>query len=267
MEMLTIALAQLKGALYDKGFNLYRALSTIQTCKEKNVDYVIFPELFLSGFFIQDQVKDLAEPVDGPSIQAVRQKAKETGVGVIIGFPEVYRNRFYNSAAFIERDGSLAGVYRKIHLFDKEMEYFTSGEECPTFQTAAGRMAVMMTFDVEFPELSRIYAIQGTELILVLNAHSVPYEPHQEIFLRARALENQLFIAAANKVGLEKNSVFFGESAVITPDGMFLERGGNNEELIVTSLDLSDVNRVRKEHLMKYLENRQGKLYSKYGLA
>ncbi|MDF2683721.1 MAG: carbon-nitrogen hydrolase [Brevibacillus sp.] len=259
--MLTIALAQLKGSLYEKELNLYRTISTIQTCKEKNVDYVMFPELFLSGFYIQDKVKDLAETVDGPSIQAIRQKAKETGIGVVIGFPEVYKNRYYNSAAFIEKDGSIAGVYRKIHLFDKEKEFFTAGEECPIFLTPAGKIAVMMTFDVEFPELSRIYAIQGVELILVLNAHSVPYEPHQEIFLRARALENQLFVAAANKVGLEKSTVFFGESAVITPNGMFLEKGGNNEELIVASLDLSDVYRVREEQPMKYLENRRGKLY------
>jgi predicted amidohydrolase len=264
--MLTIGLAQLWVNSFDKQLNLNRALATIETCKEKGVDYVLFPELFLTGFFIQSQVKELAEPVDGESIHRIRQKAKETGVGVIIGFAEADQDRFYSSAAFIERDGAILGVYRKVHLFDQEQEFFTPGEEFPIFKTALGKMAVMMTFDVEFPEMARIYAVNGAELILVLNAHHVPYEPHQELFLRTRALENQLFIAAANTVGLQESTLFFGESAVISPDGNCLANGGNDEELIVASFDLSDVYRAREEEPMKYLENRKSGLYKKHGL-
>ncbi|RJS59352.1 nitrilase-related carbon-nitrogen hydrolase [Bacillus sp. PK3_68] len=262
--MLTIALAQLKGVLFETTFNLNRVLSMIEQSKEKNIDYILFPELFLSGFLIQDKVKELAEPVNGTSIRAIQHKVKETGVGVIIGFPEYENNCYYNSAAFIEKDGSLKGVYRKTHLFDKEKQFFTPGEEFPIFHTSFGNIALMMTFDVEFPEVSRIYAVEGADLLLVLNAHSVPYEPHQELFLRARALENQLFLAAANKVGLEKTTLFFGESAVISPEGHFIAKAGNNEEMIVASIDLSDIHKTREEQPMKYLTNRRGQLYTSY---
>lgn len=264
--MLTIGLAQLRVISFDKKSNLNRAMATIDTYKEKGADYVLFPELFLTGFFIQNQIEELAESVDGQSIQQIQQKVKETGVGVIIGFPERYQNRFYSSAAFIERDGSIKGIYRKMHLFDKEQEFFTPGDGCPVFDTEFGKIAVMMTFDVEFPEMSRIYAVNGAEMILVLNAHHVPYEPHQELFLRTRALENQIFVAATNTVGLQERTLFFGESAVISPEGNYLVKGGNNEEMIVASFDLSDVYKVREEQPMKYLDNRKSGLYMANGL-
>lgn len=265
--LLTIALAQLKGTLFDKSSNLNRILSTIKTSRDKGVDYILFPELFLTGYFIQDQLKDLAEPIDGESMRIIQEQALETGVGVIIGFPEIWRNRYYNSAAMIGKDGQMKGVYRKVHLFDHEQDCFTPGQEFPIFETEAGQLAIMMTFDQEFPEMARIYAMKGAKVILVLNAHNVPFEPHQEIFLKARALENQMYIAAANKVGLEKNALFFGKSAVISPEGHILVEGGNNEELIVITLDLADVNRIREEQPMKYLEARRGKLYKANGIV
>jgi predicted amidohydrolase len=264
--MLTIALAQLKGTLYDKAFNLHRTISTIEWCKKKHVDYILFPELFLSGYLIKERITEMAEPIDGRSIRLIQEKAKEIGIGVVIGFPEYYDNRYYNSAAFIEKDGSIKGLYRKIHLFDTEKDFFTPGEEFPIVRTTAGNIALMMTFDIEFPEMARVYALNGAELLMVLNAHSVPYEPHQEIFLRSRALENEIFVAAANKVGLEESTLYFGESAVIAPDGNFVVRGGNNEEITVVSIDLSDVYKTREKQPMKYLENRKSKLYMTHGL-
>jgi len=265
---LTIALAQLKGNLYDKPLNIERAISTMEECKEKGADLVLFPELFLSGYSIQDRIEleEMAERVDGESIQMFREKAKEIGIGVILGFAEKSGSHFYNSAAFIEKTGKLKGVYRKIHIFNKEQELFSAGEDCPVFETELGRIAIMMTFDLEFPELARIYAIHGAEIIMVLNAHQVPFEAHQQLYLRTRALENQIFIAAANRVGLEKSTLFFGESAVVSPDGNFVARGGNNDEVIVVSIDLQDVYRTRAAEPMKYLENRKNKLYQKKGL-
>jgi len=264
--MLTIGLAQLRVTSFDKKWNLNRALTTIEAFKNKGVDYVLFPELFLTGFFIQNQIDGLAESVNGESIQQIRQKAKETGVGVIMGFAESDQDRYYSSAAFIEKDGIIKGVYRKVHLFDKEQAFFSPGEACPVFDTAFGKMAVMMTFDVEFPEMARIYAINGAEIILVLNAHHVPYEPHQDLFLRTRALENQLFIAAANTVGLQESTLFFGGSAIISPDGNYLAKGGNDEEMIVASLDLSDVVQARENQPMRYLDNRKSRIYREHGL-
>ncbi|MGE5704098.1 MAG: carbon-nitrogen hydrolase family protein [Clostridia bacterium] len=265
--MLTIALAQLKVTSFDKELNLSRAIAAIRHCREKQADYVLFPELFLTGYFIAERIAELSEPVDGESIQRLQQAVREIGVGIIIGFPEVSEGRYYNSAVFIEKDGQIKGVYRKVHLFDKERGFFTPGDDCPVMETACGaRIGLMMTYDVEFPEMARVYAVNGAQVLLVLNAHNVPFEPHQELFLRARGLENQLFVAAANTVGLQETTLFFGESAVISPDGNFLAKGGNNEEIIVATLDLQEPERVRAQQPMKYLAERRSDVYKAHKL-
>jgi predicted amidohydrolase len=264
--MMKLALAQLKGALNDKTVNLRRALEVIHECKKKDVDYVLFPELFLSGYFIRDTIHLLAEPAEGPSIQMLQRTASATGVGIIMGFPELCNDKYYNSAVFIDKDGNVRGLYRKIHLFDEEPQFFTPGEKCPIFDIPEGKLALMMTFDLEFPELPRLYALRGIDMLMVLNAHTVPFEPHQELFLRARAVENQVFVAAANKVGLECNTLFFGVSGVISPQGEFLVKGGNNEELLVATIDFADVRKTREQQPMRYLQNRRPRIYLDHGL-
>ncbi|WP_183192639.1 carbon-nitrogen hydrolase family protein [Brevibacillus fluminis] len=264
MSTLTLALAQLRVTPGDKESNLERALETIHSCIDKEVDYVLFPEQFLTGYFVDNRIRELAEPVDGPSIHTISQAAKKAGIGVIFGFPEREGERIYNSAAFIEKTGECLGVYRKTHLFGPEVEVFTQGEACPIFPIAQGNIGLMMTFDMAFPEVSRLYALQGAHVVMVLNAHIVPYQPYQEIFLRARALENQFFIAAVNKVGLEKNTLFFGESTIVSPDGVHLYKAGNDEEIGVITIDLGDVRAFRETKPMKYMEKRRQEFYQRF---
>lgn len=261
MSVVTIALAQIRTRLYDKKSNTNRAVTILEECKAAGVDYVLFPEMFLTGYYIYDQVADLAESVDGQFMQIIQRQAEQMGVGVIFGFPEAKGNKFYNSAAFIEKDGHLAGVYRKVHLFDKETGIYQPGEEFPIFHTDYGNFGLGMTFDTGFPEVTRLYALQQAHILLFLHAHHVPYQSYPEILLRARALENQLFIAVANKVGLEHNSLFFGESSLVSPDGVYLYKGRNNEEIKPVTINLADVQRSREAMLMKYLENRRPQLY------
>lgn len=261
MSVVTIALAQIRTRLYDKKSNANRAVAILEECKAAGVDYVLFPEMFLTGYYIYDRVADLAESIDGPHIQMIQRKAEQMSIGVIFGFPEAKSSKFYNSAAFIERDGHLAGVYRKVHLFDKETGIYQPGEELPIFRTDYGNFGLGMTFDTGFPEFTRLYALQHAHILLFLHAHNVPYQSYPEILLRARALENQLFIAVANKVGLEHNSLFFGESSFVSPDGVYLFKGGNNEEIKPITINLGDVQRSREAMLMKYLENRRPRLY------
>lgn len=265
--MLTIGLAQLKSAFLDKTANVERAISVIQQCREKQVDYILFPELFLTGFSIREQVKNLAEPLEGDSIGLISAAAKENGVGVIMGFPEKNEEAYYNSAVFIEKNGCIRGVYRKIHLFDWEKEVFTPGREAPVFQTEKARIALMMTFDSGFPEMARIYALKGTEIIMMLTAHEVPHHLHHRTLLRARALENQLFMAIANKIGLEDSSVFVGESAFISPYGDYLNKLEHSEKIVIESIDVSLVSKARELLPMKYLENRNLEFYKQEGLC
>lgn len=259
--MLTIGLAQLKSVLLNKEGNLERAISTIKYCREKQVDYVLFPELFLTGYSIDGYVETMAESLEGEANDLLCKVAKECNVGIIMGFAEKHKHEYYNSAVFIEKNGLISGVYRKAHLFEWEKNSFIPGEEAPIIETAKGKIAMMMTFDAEFPEMARIYALKEAELIMVLSAHFVPYQMHHRIMLRARALENQLFIAVANKIGLEENSIYFGESAFISPRGDFLNKIEHTEKIIIESIDLSLVHKTREQLPMKHLQNRNNKLY------
>lgn len=265
--MLTIGLAQLKGTYLNKAANIATARSVLKECQEKAVDLVIFPELYLTGYAIDGRVEELAETIDGPSIKSLCQAAKDYQVGIVVGFPEKEGDLFYNSAAFIQKDGVLQGVYRKVQLFEWEHDIFTPGKDAPVFEIEGGKLALMMTFDAGFPEMARISALGGAEMIVVLAAHVVPYQVYHKIMMRARALENQVFIAVVNKVGLEKKSVYFGESAIISPNGDYITKVEHKEKVIIESVDLSLVYKIRAQLSMDYLNSRNVAYFKRNGLC
>ncbi|GIN21448.1 MAG TPA: carbon-nitrogen hydrolase family protein [Bacillus bacterium] len=265
--MLTIALAQLKSTFMNKQENIKAAVTTMRECKQKAVDLIVFPEMFLTGYALKEKARELAEPLDGPSLKQLCQAAQENEIGVVIGFPEKKENQYFNSAVFIQKDGKIQGVYRKVHLFEWEKDIFTAGNDGPLFTIGNGKMSLMMTFDAGFPEMSRIYALNGAEMIVVLSAHVVPYQIYHKIMMRARALENQVFLAVVNKVGLEEQSVYFGESAIISPYGDYLNKTEHQEKVIIESIDLSLVSKTRESLPMKYLENRNLSYFKKSNIC
>src|SRR5699024_7517921 len=144
----------------------------------------------------------------GKSVQRIKEIAKTNEIGIIIGMPELYKGHVYNSALFIDPTGELVNVYRKTHLFDYEKQWFTAGDSCPVFDTPFGKVGLMITYDIEFPEVARILTVKGAQLILVLAANMVPYQKYQNIYLRTRAMENHVYVAISNKVGLESDHIF-----------------------------------------------------------
>lgn len=261
---LTIALAQLRSILYDKENNLQRILESMTIAKQKNADYIVFPELYLTGFYIGDRISEMAESVDGMLITKIRKHARTLNIGVILGFPEKDGNDIYNSAIYIGSNGKTLCVYRKIHLFDHEKKYFKAGNQVPVIQTSDINLGFAITYDLEFPEIARILSIKGAEVILVLCSNMIPYQKYQDIYLKARALENHVFIAAANRVGLENDYVYFGESKVINPFGETLVEAFNNEEIIITTIDTSEAHKAKG--VLNYITNRRSDVYVKEGL-
>lgn len=259
-----LAIAQLRSHLFEKETNLHRVLETMLMAKGKDAHYVLFPELYTTGYYLGDQVFELAEPIDGPMITAVREQAKRLGIGVIIGFPERDGDRIYNAAVFIDRQGQILGTYRKIHLFDQEKRYFSSGDDIPVFHVPEGKFGLMITYDMEFPEVARVLAIKGAQVILILSSNMIPYQPYQHIYLRARAIENHVFVATANRVGLENDTVFFGESEVIHPTGTSLHKSFNNEDLAVVPITLMET--AESKGVLDYIVNRRPEIYHKEGL-
>ncbi|HJV46932.1 MAG TPA: carbon-nitrogen hydrolase family protein [Bacillota bacterium] len=264
MGTLNLAIAQLRSNLFDKETNVYRVLETMSAASNKGADYVLFPELYTTGYFLGERAFDLAESAHGDMIASIAEHAKQLEIGVIVGFPERDGERIYNSAAVINRQGEMLGTYRKTHLFDHEKKWFSPGEQIPIFHIPEAKIGIMITYDMEFPEVARILTIKGAQLILVLSSNMVPYQPYQHTYLRARAIENHVFVATANKVGLENDTIFFGESEIIHPTGTSLYKSLNNEDLAVIPIPLTET--IQSKGVLDYIENRRSDLYRREGL-
>lgn len=257
--MFRLAIAQAEAVRYDKDANLARAEELMARASSQEAQAILFPELFLTGYTVWDRVAELAEPPEGPSIRRLAELAGRFKQVVVCGFPE-RRPGFhpYNSACIIGPDGAIVGTYRKTHLFDREPEFFSPGETLPVFDTAFGPVGVAICYDLEFPEVSRALALQGARIVLNPTANMQPYAEYQAVYLRARAMENEIHVAAANTVGDDGTYRYFGESAAVDPYGTVLCRAGSGEELLVAEIDLegglSDQN-------LGYLGRRRPDLY------
>ncbi|MET3662440.1 carbon-nitrogen hydrolase family protein [Aquamicrobium ahrensii] len=189
---------------------------------------IVFPELFLTGYNIGRQaLHELAEPVDGPSVEAIADIARRHGIGVIAGMPEKNGGNVFNAAVAVDETGAIAGLYRKIHLFGPaERSAFTPGSEICVVLLAGLRVGLAVCYDIEFPEMARALVGAGAELICAPTANMSPYWEVPTTLLRARALENGVPVAYANLVGDDGELTYTGMSCIVGADGRDLARAG-----------------------------------------
>ncbi|WP_027364381.1 carbon-nitrogen hydrolase family protein [Desulfotruncus alcoholivorax] len=255
-----LALAQTGAVLYDKEQNIKKAEVLMSAAASGGARAIIFPEMYLTGYMVYDRLAELAEPLDGIYIGKLAALARRFNLVTVCGFPETNPGALpYNSACVIEADGTILGCYRKTHLFGEESKYYTPGREFYVFETSLGELGVMICFDSEFPEVSRILTLQGAKLIVSPTANMDPYSEYQSVYIRSRAMENGVFVAIANTVGADEKFSYFGQSSVADPVGRLLCTGGPGEELLLADIDLNLV-RVRDEAL-NYRKHRRPQLY------
>ena len=259
MRKLKLALAQLRSALGETEENVRRIESAVEEASRQRVDYIVFPELFVTGFTLNERLKHLSESIDGKAMKRIGQCAKQFGVGIFVGFPEEDDGKYYNAAALFSKNGKLIGTYRKVHLYDTEREWFTPGETLEPLVADGIKFGVGITYDMEFPEVARTLALQSIDVYIVLAANMVPYQLFQRVFSQSRALENDLPVAVSNMVGLDRENVYFGESVVVSRAGEILGRGTNDEQLLVVDVDLDETSRAQKT--LNYLEERRSEVY------
>jgi predicted amidohydrolase len=226
-------------------------------------DLLICPEMFLSGYNIGAQAAArLAESADGPSLQRAAEIARERGIALLFGYPERGGGDvIYNAVQLIGRDGRSRASYRKCHLFgDLDRGMFRAGERPPAVVELDGvRVGLLICYDVEFPESVRLLALAGADLVAVPTALMDPFEVVARTVIPARAVENQVFLAYANRCGREGELSYCGLSCVVGPDGADLARAGRGEELIVADLDLARLQASRLANT--YLADRRPELY------
>lgn len=193
--------------------------------RSANADLVIFPELATSGYNFRSR-KDLekvAEPFPGgPTSKLIGAYAGFKKTVVVIGFPEIHRGQFYNSALIATPAGMQ--VYRKIHLFGNEKKWFAPGKQSPPIIVSKGvKIGIMICFDWFFPEVARSLALRGADIIAHPSNLVLPYAPSG---MRTRSLENHLFTATVNRVGVERGLRYIGQTQVLDTKGEIMGRLG-----------------------------------------
>ena len=254
-----VALAQLRPALRDTAENL----GTIARLVEENgdADLGVFPELFLGGYTTRDP-GELALDLDGPEMESVAEVAREHSTAVILGMPERVARGIANSAICVNERGKIAGSYRKSHLFGDERTAFAAGDELLVVDLGGLKAGLMICFDVEFPEVARALALAGADFLVTISANMDPFGRDHDVFVTARALENDLPHVYVNQVGAGEAFVFAGGTMAVSADGDRLaEVGASGEAVIRLRLDTTVGNPARPKELKpNYLKEMRGTL-------
>jgi predicted amidohydrolase len=220
-----VATVQTDPAFGDKEKNVRDALSLMASVR---ADLYVLPELFATGYNFTDseEVRSLSEPFDsGYTFGEMSRFAFDASCFVAYGFVESSGGDLYNSAALLGCDGTI-GLYRKVHLFDREKLFFGKGDlGFPVFPTKIGRIGLMICFDWYFPESARTLALKGAQVI----AHPANLVlPNCPDAMPVRSLENRVFAATANRIGAEtrgeKTLRYIGQSQITSPRGEILHR-------------------------------------------
>ncbi|MGH8241778.1 MAG: nitrilase-related carbon-nitrogen hydrolase [Steroidobacteraceae bacterium] len=268
-----IALIQQR-ATRDKQQNIARGLVNLEAAASNAAQLACFAELALEWFHPQHpatgDVRGLAEPLDGPLVQAFREKAREHGIVVVLNLFERDGSATYDSSPVIDADGKLLGVTRMVHITEyacfHEQGYYAPGDTgAPVFQTRAGNIGVAICYDRHFPEYMRALALAGADLVLVPQAGAAGEWPEglYEAEMRVAAFQNGYCIALCNRVGREDRLEFSGESFVCAPDGAVIARAGQGtEEILYAEVDLAATTSSHARQL--FLKHRRPELYGEW---
>ncbi len=256
----------------DAATNLKKAVSLVEKAAKDGAEVICLPELFRSQYFCQTEDIanfELAETIPGPSTAAVSKVAKKHKVAVVVPlFEKRAMGVYHNSLAVIDLDGEIAGIYRKMHIPDDpafyEKFYFAPGDlGFKTFRTAYGDIGTLICWDQWFPEAARLTTLKGAGILFYPTA--IGWHPHEkeehgkaqleswQTVQRGHAIANGVYVAAANRVGLEKlnpESVgieFWGQSFISDPQGKILAQASvDKEEIVMAEIDPSRIEYIRR---------------------
>ena len=252
VDQIKIALAQIGCAVGNKARNMRTMVTYIAEARKQKADLILFPELALKGYVTKDRTYELAETIPGPTTEKMERLAKENHLHIVFGMIEKIPEAegvIHNSAVLVSPKG-LVGRYRKMYLpthsVFEEKRYFRQGYETPVFDTPIGRIGMIICYDIFFPETTRLLRVKGAELIACISASPSVRRNYFEILTAARALENTVYVAYANLVGIEDGLQFWGGSRVIAPNGRVLAQAKCDEEdFILSSVDYTDIPRTQ----------------------
>lgn len=256
----------------NKQANLRIAGEMIAENAAKGAEIIAFPE---TVNFMGKGYRHQAEPVPGPTTDFFCEQAAKHKVWIVSGsFPEEQENgKPYNTLILADPEGNIRCRYRKLHMFDveventpsyKESDHNTAGNEIVLVDTELGRLGFAICYDLRFGEMFRIMALQGAQVIFLPASFTMNTgKDHWETLLRARAIENGVYIVAPNQMGKKTNMLAYGKSMIIDPWGDVIARASDKTGSILAEIDLDYLERVRRQ--IPSLENRRRDMYEVMG--
>ena len=263
------AIVQMKSSI-NKQDNLLESIKYIKEAADRQADYIFFPEFqmaFSSNTQTTDELYAIAETLPNSKfIKRLCQYSKKYNIGIVGTFFEKNNQKtdkkVFDTAFSTDRNGKIVSVYRKLHLYDafgfKESSKFSRGDKIPNpIVTTIGKIGLMICYDIRFPELSRILTVNGSDIIVIPSGwiHGIMKEEHWITMLKARAIENGVYVIAPNQVG----NIFCGRSMIIDPLGSILTDLGDKIGIEIVDIQRERIDEVRKT--LPLLKNRRNDIY------
>ena len=246
MASTKIACVQMDVAIGDVKANREKIIERIRLAADAGAKLIIFPECALTGYCFESlaEAAEFAEPLDGPSLQAIAEVCRETGSLVVVGFIERADSSFYN-AAMVVGPGGVAGNYRKVHLPFLGVDRFLKpgDRQFEVIDLSIGRVGVNICYDASFPEAARSLKLLGAELVILPTNWPTGAWRTAEFIINARACENHINFVAVNRVGIERGWQFIGRSKVVDVNGDTIsEASADRQEILFAEVDIQGAN-------------------------
>lgn len=219
---------------------------------------VVLPEMWCAGYDYRHLHKHAAET---PRVlEVLCRQAAELNLVVVGSLPEQDRGKIYNTAYVVDL-GASVGSYRKLHMFSTmgENRFLASGDQALVVPTSAGRLGIAICYDLRFPELFRKMALEGAEIVCLPAEWPKPRQDHWRTLLRARAMENQFYVVAANCCGIQGDLDFFGMSLLLSVRGEVLAEGGETETELIATFNYQEMVDCRAQ--IRCYDDRRPKIY------
>lgn len=239
--MVRVAAVQMQPALLDVQANLERVLEAAGRASARGARLIVFPEMALSGYALTpDEALAAAQPIPGPATDSLRAACAAGGCALVVGMLERDADgTLYNAAVLVDQLGVRA-AYRKTHLPLLGVDrYLAAGDSfAPPVETPAGRLGMLICYDLRFPEPLRVHALRRAQVVALPTAWPAAATLYPEFMARCRAAENRLVLIAANRVGEERGTRYLGRSVIVAQDGALLaEASPQAEDLLLAEID------------------------------
>jgi omega-amidase len=256
-----ISLGQMDIRFGDPAANFVTVTRMTEEAKRRGSDLILFPELWSTAYDLT-RASHHASSLTSGLFADLSALARRTGIYILGSTLSILgENKFGNMLTVFAPDGTLLADYSKIHLFRlmDEHQHLTAGDKPVTVDLSFGCAGLAICYDLRFPELFRGYALAGAAMVFLPAEWPHPRLSHWQTLVRARAIENQMFVFACNRVGADAHNEFCGHSLAVDPWGEILAEGGEGEELVTLTADLSKVREARRK--IPILEDRRPEVY------